>query len=72
MIEQDLEYHIAKLSLKAGDVLVLRLNGRITSETEDLARKHLTPHLPEGVKALVIDESVDLQVLSAEEIEKRI
>lgn len=67
----DLELRIAKLTFAPGDVLVAKWNGIIQHEVADQMRAGLKPLLPEGVRLLVIDDRVDLYVLTSADIEAR-
>lgn len=65
------DVEIAKLSLAPGDVLVIRLQGRVTDDVQRRVQSILKSKLPEGVNSLVIDSAVDISVLSRAEIEAK-
>lgn len=67
-----LSVEIAKLALKKGDVLVVKSSEIISEQTLRSIREGFEGHLPEGVKALVIDKTLSLAVLTKEEIEARV
>ena len=62
---------IAKLAVKTGDVLVLKCDSHISIEHADRLRAAFEPVLPEGVKMMVLDGSMNLAVLTREEIDAR-
>lgn len=55
---------IAKLSLRPGDVLVARAAVRLSREQHQRLSRLFAGVLPDGVKTLVVDDSVDLSVLT--------
>lgn len=57
-------FEIAKLEIKPGDFLVLRFKERLNAQQVDCLRAAVERQLPSGVKALVFDGQVDLQVLA--------
>ncbi len=63
--------HIAKLHLTPGDVLVVQTDRRTTPEIDKRIRDRLSDFLPQGVKALIIDNSIQLSVITRSEIMKR-
>jgi hypothetical protein len=65
------ELHIAKLELKPGDILVLRLDHKLSDETCNWLRDNMRRVLPEGVKAMVLDKDADLSVVRAEDAKGR-
>lgn len=65
------EFQIAKLKVESGDLLVLKFNGRMTDEIAMKIKAIAKANLPDGVKTMVIDQSLDLSVLTFEEIESR-
>ncbi len=69
-MSDDLEYRIGKLDVKPGDMLVVKLNSRLTDDMAKRARQHFETSIP-GVKVLVIDSAVDLSILTFEEIQRR-
>ncbi|KGT79305.1 hypothetical protein MA20_12885 [Bradyrhizobium japonicum] len=62
---------IAKLELKAGDVLVVQLNRRQPTEVMNRVRDSIYPHLPTDVKIMVIAPSINLAVLTAADVAGR-
>ncbi len=54
--------HIARLHLTPGDVLVVKTDRRTTPEIDKRIRTRLADFLPQGVKALIIDDSIQLSV----------
>lgn len=65
------EFQIAKLRLAPGDVLVVRARGCISSAQARALHGALVPQLPPGTKAIVIDDGIDLSVMTRSEIEAR-
>ena len=65
------KFVVAKLELRAGDVLVIQSDRRLPKEVMDRISGHVQPHLPDGVKILVIDPSITLSTLSAADIAAR-
>jgi len=56
---------IARLDMKPGETLVVRFDRRLSQSEAADAKHHIQPHLPDGVKLLVVGEGVDLQVVTA-------
>jgi hypothetical protein len=67
----DLDFRIAKLEVKPGDVLVVKIATRITDQIAHDLKLRFEARLPDAVKVLVLDSGIDLSVLSFEEIERR-
>jgi hypothetical protein len=67
----DLEFRIAKLEVKPGDVLVVKVDDHITRDRALIIQHKLQTRLPKGVKALVLDKGIDLSVLTFDEIQER-
>ena len=69
----DIRLQIAKLEMRAGDVLIVRKHGVITMAESEAMRDALVNKqmLPVGAKFLIIDSSIELSVLSASEIAAR-
>lgn len=64
------KFDIAKLELKPGDILVLRINAPrldVTKQRLDNLRAAAIEKLPEGVSALVIGPEVELSKITREE-----
>ena len=62
------ELAIAKLELRAGDVLAIQVAGHVSAVVVDRMREQLTKILPGGVKAMVIDSDTSLSVVRREDI----
>lgn len=63
------KYEFAKLELKAGDILAIKVNCAPVDFTHSLVeslRKAAEPRLPEGVKVLVLGPRVDLMTITRE------
>jgi predicted peroxiredoxin len=63
------EVEIAKLRLDAGDVLVVKMKGRLPQEAAQRIHETMARVVPAGVKCLVVDPSLDLAVMTRAEIE---
>ncbi len=70
-MNHDLEYRIARLQLKQGDILVFKFNRTLEAGENSIIRDSLMHLIPDGVRILVIDDQVDLSVLTADEIATR-
>lgn len=70
-MSDDLEYRIGKLRLEPGDVLVVKVNERLTHEAAYRVRRQMETFVVGSNKILVIDPSCDLSVLTAAEIASR-
>jgi len=57
------EFEIAKLELREGDTLVVRVQGIVRSDARDRIAAYAKPAIPDGVKIMVIDASIELNVL---------
>ncbi len=66
-----LELAIAKLVLKPGDVLVVKINHTLSHDVLGRARDQVQNNIPKGVQVLLIDNSIDLSVLTQADIEAR-
>jgi hypothetical protein len=62
---------IGKLDLAPGDILVVKVDRMIPSETADRIAAHVKPKLPDGVQVLVIDPAIELSVLTRAEIDAK-
>lgn len=67
----DLEFKIAHMPLAPGDVLVVKVKGLITQEQGRRIELQARDKLPPDIKVIVIDQSIDLAVLTRAEIEAR-
>lgn len=54
---------IAKLELQPGDTLVVKANGRLRNEQFDMLSAYVRSRAPEGVKVLLLDEMMSVEVL---------
>lgn len=64
------KFDIAKLELKPGDILVLRINAPrldVTQQRIDNLRKAAIEKLPEGVTAMVIGPEVEISTITREQ-----
>lgn len=62
-----MQVEIAKLSLKPGDILVLRLKGNMSREKRDKASRflgHLDMH-KHGVKVAILTDDAEFQIVEA-------
>lgn len=66
------DLQIARLGLKAGDVLVVKYLGTLSPSMGAAIKEAVEPQIPEGVKVLAIDQHIELSVLTREEIEGRL
>lgn len=66
----ELEFRIARLELRPGDILVAKAKIRLSVEQAERLRTILEPFVGER-KVMVLDDSVDIAVLTREEIEAR-
>jgi hypothetical protein len=68
----DLELRIAKLALAPDDVLVVKINGRVPTDLFHRVASYVRSQIgSDARKILVIDDQVDLSVLTRAEIEGR-
>lgn len=65
-----LEYHIAKLTLATGDVLVVKIDAILPIENHKRAFDHFKTYVPASVKVLIIDRRTDISVLTQAQIEE--
>ena len=65
------KFEIAKLSICAGDVLVVRTPNARQALSSGLGA-YFQYCVPEGVKIMLIDESIELAILTAREIADRV
>lgn len=73
MSDLDIEYRIAKMQLCPGDVLVVKLDvGALSQDMQARAVDYFRAHVPNGVQFMVIDRGVQLSILTADEIKKRV
>lgn len=57
---------IKVMRLLPGDTLVLRVDRAISQEVADRITKTVEPLIPEGVKVLVLERGMSLEVVRAE------
>lgn len=57
------EFQIAKLELREGDTLVLRMEAVLRHEIRDALYDSLKKIVPEGVKCAILDGGMTLEVL---------
>lgn len=55
---------ISRLEIKPGETLVVRVDLRLSQAEALDVKRRIQPHLPDGVKLLVVGEGVDLQVVA--------
>lgn len=67
----DIEFRLAKLALAPGDVLVVKVAGRLTQQMVDAIGARLRSTIGDGHKLLIIDDLVNLSVLTRAAIEAR-
>jgi hypothetical protein len=65
------EFQIAKLQLRAGDVLIVKVANLLSVEAAQRLHSHIDSVVPAGVKVLVVGSDIDLSMLTAEEIQAR-
>jgi hypothetical protein len=66
----DIEFKIARLDLRSGDILVMRFKERLSRQQVDHMRATIDPII-KGHKVLVLESGADLAILTAAEIEAR-
>ena len=59
---------IAKLELAAGDVLVVKIDDLISTDTRRRIEQAFSPAVPAGVKIAVLDSKMSLSVVTRAEI----
>jgi hypothetical protein len=59
-------FEIARLELRAGDRLVIKVEAHLSRDQEEYIRAHFKQYLPEGVEMLVLDKHMSLSVLARE------
>jgi hypothetical protein len=67
----DLEFRIAKLELKPGDILVVKIDAHLSDTNRAVLRAQWEPLIPGGHKMLILDRSIELSVLTQSDIEAR-
>jgi hypothetical protein len=66
-----MELAIAKLDLRAGDVLVIKVDRPVDAELAQRIRDYAKIVLPEGVKTLVIDHKTNISTVQEDRGELR-
>jgi hypothetical protein len=61
---------VERLTLRSGDRIVLNVNRRVSNAEFNELQKHVkdTWGLPEGVKVIILEEGMSLEVLAREEV----
>lgn len=69
-MSDDIEFKIARLELRAGDILVLKIKNSPPRE----ALRKWSDHIERisGHRCFVLENGADLDVLTAEEVERRL
>lgn len=70
IVTGDLEFKIARLDLRPGDIVVLKSPKAISKQQADGMRQ-IIPEALGGHKALILDNGMDIAVLTAAEIAER-
>lgn len=68
---EEFEYRVGRLTIAPGDALVVKVDRMITTKIAERLRKYAGAVVPEGTKILIIDQGIDLTILTREEIEQR-
>lgn len=72
MNDRDLEFHIAKLDLAPGDILVVKTDKPLTREAAQGIRETFKRIMPSGAnKTLIIEPGIELSKLTQSEIAER-
>jgi hypothetical protein len=58
------QFEIAKLELRDGDKLVVKVDEVLSNEQVAHIREHFRPHLPDSVGLIVFGKGMSLEVLS--------
>lgn len=66
----DIEFKIARLDLRPGDILIVKCKERLSAGTLAIMREVLA-RVAGGHKALILENGMDLAVLTAAQIEER-
>jgi hypothetical protein len=69
-MSDDLEYRITKLQLRPGDFLVLKSRQPLTDEHVRLLRRAFEEIVGRDHRVIVIDDDLDLSILTKEEADK--
>lgn len=65
-------YEIAQLRMAPGDVLVIKVHAVISTEVANKIRDQITQQIPGKAPVILIDKNVDLSILTAADIQKRV
>lgn len=65
-------FSIAKLAISPGDVLVVKVRGIVSPSIAARAHDLWKGFLPPQTKMLVIDDTIDLSILTKAEIEEKV
>lgn len=67
---EDIEFKIARLDLRPGDILVVKCETKLTA---DMARRmqEVITRVTRGHRTLILEKGTDLAILTAAEIEAR-
>jgi hypothetical protein len=66
----DIEFKIARLDLRPGDILVVKCETKVTPEMARRMQEVIT-QVARGNRALILEKGTDLSILTAAEIEAR-
>lgn len=66
----DLEFRIARLDLRKGDILVVKFGVPVSAEMVEIVKNNFA-EIARGLRLLVIDARADLSILTAAEIAER-
>lgn len=55
---------VSRLDIKPGETLVVRMHRVLSEEHMSAVRERVLPHLPDGVRLLVVGSDVDLSTLA--------
>lgn len=68
----DLEFRIAKLEMKPGDVLVAKFDCKLGPDARNIVTGIIDDVVPKGTRYLILERGADLSVLTFDEIHSRI
>jgi hypothetical protein len=67
----DIEFQLSKLEIREGDLIVAKMERRLSSTQLGVVRKLFDElPLPKGARVIITDPSVDLTILTKDEINK--
>lgn len=67
----DLEYRIAKLEVKPGDVIVFKTDRVLSLDQINHVRECIKRVLP-GIQALILDKGAEISLITGDELRKRL